>query len=153
MRKIATVLRQCSRCPHWEYNQGLLNTSQNHYYFNSLAGRMSVEHWAGPCRSDTWGRKVDGKQDFCLLGYSAMQSVESQQTFRRNMSKGGKRALLCYLLHAPSSFENYSTLNMSTKYSSEKSIEFPRITRRHIVEDRILRNLWCQNIKSYVGGT
>jgi hypothetical protein len=44
-------------------------------------------------------------EGFCLLGYKAVKSVESQLTFRRNMSPPfselkSKKNFSCYMLHA-----------------------------------------------------
>jgi hypothetical protein len=42
-----------------------------------------------------------------------------------------------------------STLKMETICSSETSVDFQRVTRRYIPEDKTLHNHRCENLKSY----
>jgi hypothetical protein len=39
---------------------------------------------------------------------------------------------------------------MEAIYSYETSVDFHRITRRYITEDRPLHTLHCENLKSYI---
>jgi hypothetical protein len=60
-----------------------------------------------------------------------MCSVESKQTFRRNVSPPFSGSKNC---------------------SSETSVDFQRTTRRYIPEDRPLHNHCCECLKSYISG-
>jgi hypothetical protein len=70
-------------------------------------------------------------EEFCLLGYDAVSSVESQSTFRRNMSP-------------PSS----GSKNKLSKKPAETSLDFQRTIRRYIPEDRTLRHSKYYNISA-----
>jgi hypothetical protein len=91
----------------------------------------------------TWGSEGCGYEDFCVLGYIAVQSVESQLTLRRNMSpiysgsnsKTSKKASLrlpdsCFKLISCLAYS--STMKIEATCSSEKSIGFKLTTRRYI---------------------
>jgi hypothetical protein len=61
---------------------------------------------------------------FYLLGYSAVYSVESQPTFRRNRSLPFSRCRL--------------------------HLDLQRIARRYVAEYRTLHNHRCENLRSYI---
>jgi hypothetical protein len=77
---------------------------------------------------------------FCLLGYNTVQSVESQPTFRRNISlpSSGSKCLFSTSFMLVSSFANSSTRKMEPICSFESSAEFQRNTRHYIPEDGTL---------------
>jgi hypothetical protein len=93
-------------------------------------------------------------EEFCILGYNAVKSVDSQLTFRRNMSppSSGSNSkpseipawswqqaiLVSCLVYS-------SNLKIVAIYSSEKSVDFQRTTQRYTPEDRTLRNHSCKN--------
>jgi hypothetical protein len=64
----------------------------------------------------------------CLLGYNVVYSVESQVTFRRNMTP--QSALLATCLAYS------STLKMDATCFSETCVGFQQTTQRYILEDR-----------------
>jgi hypothetical protein len=66
-------------------------------------------------------------QEFCLLGYKAVNSSESQSTLRSNISP---------------------TSSGSESMPSKTQSEFHRTTWRHIPEDRTLHNHRCENQES-----
>jgi hypothetical protein len=96
-----------------------------------------------------WGSHICGCEVFYLVGYNAMQSVESKLTFRMNMSlpslgsknKPGKkpawkvtsRTCVFPLVYCLASS---STLKMEATYFSETSVDFQWTTRCYITEDR-----------------
>jgi hypothetical protein len=91
-------------------------------------------------------------EEYYLLVYNAMQSVESQPTFRRNMipSSGSKNKPS----EKPASKQvatsaYFSTPKMEAICSSETSVDFQRTTRRYIPEDSSLHNHRCEYLKSY----
>jgi hypothetical protein len=95
-------------------------------------------------------------EEYHLLGYNAVQSVESQPTFRRNIlppfsGSKNKQAELClppaYTLVSCSAY--FSTMKMEAICSSETSVDFQRTTRRHTPEDSTLHYHRCENLKSY----
>jgi hypothetical protein len=51
--------------------------------------------------------------------------------------------LVSYLSSSP-------TLKVEAKHSSEISVDFQRITRRYVLEDRTFHNHRCENLKSYI---
>jgi hypothetical protein len=79
---------------------------------------------------------------FYLLGYDAVyvKSVESQPTYRRDMSA------TCFIL--VSFLAYYSTMNMEAKYFSETLVDFQRTTWHDIPEDSFLHNLRRGNLWS-----
>jgi hypothetical protein len=90
------------------------------------------------------------KEGFYLLGYKAVQSVESQPTCRRNMppqSSGLKVLLsaLCLFLAWIALQPWRWRRHIPPKYR----LSFQRTTGHHITEDRILHNHQCENLKSY----
>jgi hypothetical protein len=93
--------------------------------------------------------------EFYLLGHNAVQSVESEPTFRRNMlppsagSKNKPRALLATSITLISFLAYSFTLKMEAACSSETSVDTQRTTRRYIPEDRTLHNHRYENLKSY----
>jgi hypothetical protein len=92
-----------------------------------------------------------------LLRYNAVQSAESQPTFRGNMSppsSGPKNKssekpaepASCFML--VSGLVYSSTLKMRKACTSKTSVDFQRITtRRYIPEDGTLHNHRCENLK------
>jgi hypothetical protein len=94
-----------------------------------------------------------------LLEYIAVWSVESQPTFRRNISppsSGSKNkqrkkpAELClppaFTLVSCSAY--FLTLKMEATCSSETSVDFQRTTRRFIPDDTTPHNHCYENLKS-----
>jgi hypothetical protein len=69
-------------------------------------------------------------KEFHILGYNAMQSVESQPTFRKNMPPTYPRS------------KNWA--KSREMFSSETSADFKRTTRRYFPEDRSLHNHRCE---------
>jgi hypothetical protein len=70
-----------------------------------------------------------GRDEFCLLGYNAVYSGESQPTYRRYISppySRWKSNQVCQLL-----------LKIETVYSYETSVDWNGTTRPYISEDRI----------------
>jgi hypothetical protein len=66
----------------------------------------------------------ENSAEFYLLGHNAVYHVETQPTFRRNMSP-----VTC---------------------SSETSVDFQRTTWRYSPENRTLHNHRCENLKFYM---
>jgi hypothetical protein len=97
-----------------------------------------------------------------LLWYNAMQSVEKEPMFRRNISpssSGSKskpskkpvwsmKLATCFMLVSCLAYS--STLKMKATYSSEMSVSFQRTAWRHIPAERTLRNYLCENLSSYI---
>jgi hypothetical protein len=88
-----------------------------------------------------WGSHSDGHEEYCLLGYNVVQSIESQPTFQMNIwptSSGSKNkaSKLCLpLAFTMVSFSAYSsTLKMESICCSETLVDFQRIARRYILE-------------------
>jgi hypothetical protein len=80
------------------------------------------------------GSHSGGYEELYLLGYKAVWPVENQPTFRRNMSPPSSESK-----NKQVSCSAYSSiLKMEETCSSEKSDDFQRDTRRHILEDREL---------------
>jgi hypothetical protein len=69
---------------------------------------------------------------------NAMQSFEFQPTFRRNMSPPFSGSD-CYLLHNGFLLGLFSTLKMEATCSSETSVDFQRIARCYVLEDKTLQ--------------
>jgi hypothetical protein len=72
-----------------------------------------------------------GYEDFHILGYNAVYSVENRPTFR------SRKSATCFRLVSSLSYS--STLKMEATRSPETSVEFYRAARRCILEDRTLR--------------
>jgi hypothetical protein len=104
-------------------------------------------------------------EDFSLLRYIAVQSVENQQMFRSNTSpptflwnnkpskESSMKQVACIALlltcFMPESFLAYSsTLKMEGKFSSETSVVVHQPTRRYIPEDTTVHNHRCVHIIS-----
>jgi hypothetical protein len=93
--------------------------------------------------------------EYHLLGYNAVYSVESQPTFRWNISPPSSettvKAELClspaFTLVSCSAYS--SILKMEAISSTEMSVDFQRTARRYIPEDSTLRNKRCENLKPY----
>jgi hypothetical protein len=96
-----------------------------------------------------------------LLGSNAVESVENQPTFRRDLSppsSGSKNKLsskpeLCFqpAFTLVSCSADSLTLKMKAICPSETSIDFQRNPRRYIPEDSTLYNDRGENLKSYIG--
>jgi hypothetical protein len=87
-------------------------------------------------------------EELYLLRYEAVWSVESQPTFRRNISPPAELCLPAAftLVFCPAYF---STLRMESICYSETSVDFQRTTRRYIPEDSTLHNYRCGSLKYY----
>jgi hypothetical protein len=105
-------------------------------------------------------KKEQITEEYCLLGYNTVWSVENQPAFRRNIlppssgskNKVSKKPELClppaFTLVSCSAYS--STLKMEAICSSETSVDFQRTTQRYIPEDGTLHNHRCENLKSYI---
>jgi hypothetical protein len=87
---------------------------------------------------EIWGSHSGGYEEFHLLGYNALYSVQSQLMFRRNMSPPSSG-----LNNKPSKKPAWSRQqaelgSLEATYSSEMSVDFQRTTRSYIPE--LLRN-------------
>jgi hypothetical protein len=74
-----------------------------------------------------------------------MYSVESQPTFRKNVSNQASKPAFSLV-----SCLAYSTIKMGAICSSKRSVEFQRTTRRYIAEVSALHNYHCENLKPYI---
>jgi hypothetical protein len=94
-----------------------------------------------------WGSNSGDYEQFYLLGYNALQSVEGQPLFRcsisppssnQRISQAKKRCLLCLPLAFTSvSCLSYSSImKMEATCSSETPVDFQSNTRQHVPEDR-----------------
>jgi hypothetical protein len=92
-----------------------------------------------------WISNLEVFEEYHLLGYDDLKSVEFQPTFWRNISPPS----ICLLAGFAEPIS--STLKMEAICSSETSVETQRNTRRHIPEDDTLHNHRCENLKSYIG--
>jgi hypothetical protein len=81
-----------------------------------------------------WNIKYN--EQYYLLGYDAVYSVEFQPTFRSNISTS-------------SSGSKYTPRKIPA-CSSETSVVFQQTTWHYIPEDSILHNHRCENLKSYI---
>jgi hypothetical protein len=99
--------------------------------------------WASLMLGRIWGSHGGGYEEYYLLGYNAVYTVESQPTFRRNISPLSSGLCLppAFTLVSWSAYS--STLNLEAICSSETSVNFRRTTRRYIAEDSTLRFWWC----------
>jgi hypothetical protein len=103
-----------------------------------------------PCQYDTfvgriWDSHSGGYEEFCFLGYHSVQSVESQQAFRKKMSPSYSRlknkptkSLLATCFMLVPCFAYSSTLKMNVTCSSETLVDFQQTTRQYIPEVRTL---------------
>jgi hypothetical protein len=89
-----------------------------------------------------WRSHSDGYEEFCLLGYNGVQSVESHPTFRRNIpppSSGSKnkpsKKAVWSRYKALSCLAYSSTMKMEEAYFSETSDDFQRTTLHYIAEN------------------
>jgi hypothetical protein len=100
---------------------------------NKIFSRPVYSGWS------TWTDCNILNQDYCLLGYNAVQSVESQPAFWRNMSP-------------PSSGSNKPSTIPAWKQvaSSNTSVDFQWTIQRYIPEDSTVHNYYCENLKSYI---
>jgi hypothetical protein len=80
-------------------------------------------------------------EEYDLMGYNAVQSVESQPTFRRNILPPALTLLSCSAY--------FSTLKMEAICSSVTLVDFQWATQRYIPQDSTLHNHHCENLKSY----
>jgi hypothetical protein len=86
-----------------------------------------------------WGSPSGGYEEWYLLGYKVVYSVESKPMFRRNISthlQGWKNNLSKKSLWKQvASIAYFSTLKIEVIYSSETSVEFQQTTRGYVPED------------------
>jgi hypothetical protein len=81
-----------------------------------------------------WGSHSGGYEEYHILGYNVVQSVESQPKFRRNISLPSSGSKNC--LHADFLLSLFfSTLKMEAICFSETSVDSQRTTRSYIPED------------------
>jgi hypothetical protein len=74
-----------------------------------------------------WGSHSGGYEEFCLLGYNAVLSVDNQLTFRKNIFPQT-------VSQASNQHETDSKQSHGSKMFSETSVEFQRDIRRYIQE-------------------
>jgi hypothetical protein len=92
-----------------------------------------------------WGSHNGGYEEFCLLGYNSLQSVGSQQTFRRNMmppSSGSRSKKPKWKMPA---VNRAGALKKEPIWSSENWLAFNR--PRGVVSQKI----WLFNLKHCLG--
>jgi hypothetical protein len=87
------------------------------------------------------------KEQFYLLGYNAVQSVEIQPMFRRNMPPQSSR--LKVSLPVLWLFLAWLALQQRRRVPPKHRLSFQRTTRRHIPEDRNLHNHQRENLRPY----
>jgi hypothetical protein len=99
-----------------------------------------------------WGSHSYGYEYYYLPGYSAFYSVESQPTFRRNISPPSSRwknkpikkqtawKQVANFFHAGFCSGYSSTQKMEAICSSERYVDFQRTTLHYIPEDSTLLN-------------
>jgi hypothetical protein len=88
--------------------------------------------------------------EFYLSGCSAVQSVESQSKFRRNMSppsSGLESLFACFMLVSCLTCSSSVKMEMMI-YSSETSVYYKHDKRCLVIENRILCNHRHENFKS-----
>jgi hypothetical protein len=81
-------------------------------------------------------------EEFYLLGYNAVWSIEGQLTFR-------KKQATCFMLVSCLAYS--STLKMEVTCSSETLAGFQWTTQHYIPQDRTLHKNCCETLKSYTG--
>jgi hypothetical protein len=95
-------------------------------------------------------RKNPHVEEIYLWKYNEVQSVESQLTFRRNISPPSSGSKNKRNKVSVTSF--HACFLIGTLFDPEdgwKSVDFQRTTRRYIPENRTLHNHLCENLKSY----
>jgi hypothetical protein len=101
---------------------------------------VQIFSWARICCICSWTAQTQGLLGLIpLFIYNAVQSVQTQPTFRRNTSppssgSKNKTSSACYLLYAGFLLGLSFSSENSGDCSSEKSIDFQRTTRRYISE-------------------
>jgi hypothetical protein len=100
----------------WEVHQVLLGTGDNHE----------------ECQCRIWGSHCGGYEESYLLGYNAVQSIESQPTFRRNMSPTS----------AGSKKKSSSACHLLSRWFLTRLILRPWRLRRHVPPKRQLTFNW-----------
>jgi hypothetical protein len=70
--------------PHYNWDRGKHSDSPGDWPKCCLHQKEQIMNKYCICR--IWGSHSGGYEEYCLLGYNAMYSVESQLTFRRNIS-------------------------------------------------------------------
>jgi hypothetical protein len=83
--------------------------------------------------SRIWGSRSGDYEEFYVLGYDAVQSVESQLTFRRNIFPSSSG-----LESKPSKKTFMKQAESNATCTSETSVDFQRTILRYIPEDRTL---------------
>jgi hypothetical protein len=82
---------------------------------------------------------------------SAVHIEHTLCTYERKDGCKGSSACYLHTCFMPvSCMANSSTLKMEEKCSSKMSVDFQRITRPYIPEDRTLHIHRCENLKSYM---
>jgi hypothetical protein len=87
-----------------------------------------------------WDSHSGGYEELYLLGYNAVYSVESQPTFRRNMSLSS--GLKNIAKQETSMKQVASTRKMEAACSSETSVDFQLAIWHYIQEDRTLQTFF-----------
>jgi hypothetical protein len=102
--------------------------------------------------------QISTPEFYNLLGYNAVKSTESQQTFRRTcrLYQQGRRINQeinqCASRCLVSRLAYFSNLKIGGGgCSSDTSADFQRNTRSYIPEDSTLPKSRCVNLKSYLG--
>jgi hypothetical protein len=86
-------------------------------------------------------------QQLYLLACNAVQSVQNQTTFGRIYRLHPNVLTTCFML--VSRMVYFLTMKTEAAYSSERSVDFWRSTRRHVPEDIVPRRHRWENLKFY----
>jgi hypothetical protein len=84
-----------------------------------------------------WGSHSGGYEEYYLLGYNAVSSVESQLTFRRKISP-------------PSSGSKNKPSKKPAWKKLPSRVAYQLLSRRYIPEGGTLHNHRCENLISYI---
>jgi hypothetical protein len=126
-------------------------------FSQSLLGQcldFTTAAWSHIHSNSFFGPKI---REFYLLGYNACSLLKAKRLFGRTcrLNFKGRRLSQARYQHEATCFialsilAYSSTLKMEAIYYPERSVDFQRITRCYIPEERTLDNHRCENGKSY----